>query len=145
MKRSWIAIAVVVATLTLGMLYVFRPNQQVTYTNTSTKEPERGSGQPSFIDDKNKLSDLLLPEQYLATRDEMISYATATYGKGIKSITIVGDPTVDTDGSVLVKVQIVDKNKQFTVKIVREAYDTLVFTVPAANYSKNLNIYKVDD
>ncbi len=138
-KRKKLVIAIIIGFLAIVVLMVI-----FGLSDNGKPRPTESEGPGTVvIDNTLELSNLLLKSQYGAINEELVSYIQSHVDKKIEHATIKGNPVVNHDGSISFKVETENPNKVFTVLIDRSGpQNQIIFTVPEANYSKTLKVYK---
>jgi hypothetical protein len=145
-KTGLLVLAALFVGLCLAIGFVLtRPPKHTVYTETSPKEAERGGPRPIALLEGEKLGKLLLNEQYIAAKDALLNYAYSTYGKSTTTLSIVGEPVIQPDGTITAVINVDGTDKQFTIQLVRRSFDVMVFSVPANHYSKTISVFSVED
>lgn len=133
-----IGVIVVLGLFGLGLLANRKqPAQHSAPTETSQTELTSAV----IIDNTDKLSSILLPEQYAATQDTLSSYIHTHIDKNIDHATITTTPKVADDGTVSFKIKTDNPTREFTVQIGRKKFDSITVTVPETSYSQVVKVY----
>jgi len=131
---------VVFILLIIGAAYLIQNNSNKT-TQTYPQEAERGGPKTVVITNTGKLATILLAEQFSATKNQLISYIQTQISPNITSAQVVGDPTIEGDGSIDITVSTNSPAKQFVLHIDRSQVDTLTFTVVGTAYQQVVQVY----
>lgn len=140
-KRIFLVIGfLAILVITIVLLFATGPKP---YDPRAPKEPEKGGQASVVIDNTERLSDLLLYNQFIAVKDTLSSYILSeTKGEASFAEILLGSTTLSDDGSIRFKVKAEGLDKELDIVVGRPSTAELTFTVPEKNYS--ITIYPYD-
>lgn len=160
-------IAIIMVVLISIATYIYFSTQKQTYTETTTKQAETAGGEAVQLNNISLVSSILLPSQTQAFRNGINSFSLEYLDPNITEVSILDNPTIQSDGSVLVNLRAtapagksysfnrVDPQSSittnptkgtskpsytFSVSINRNNYKTITITVPEYNYTNVIDL-----
>lgn len=96
------------------------------------------------IDNTNSLEEILLARQFSIVRQELSIFIRTIIDKNIDYAIITEKPAIDNDGNVTFQVKTSRPDMTFSVKLVRQGFNSIDFIVASKNYQKTLQPYPGD-
>lgn len=123
----------------LIFIYLSRPEP---FNPAARLESEKGGPASVSIDNTERLSEILLYNQFVSVKDALASYILSeTKGEASTAEILIGTTVLKDDGAVQFKVKADGMNKEFEVVIQRVNVSELTFMVPEKNYRITLYPY----
>jgi hypothetical protein len=103
--------------------------------------PELSGPGTVIIDNTDRLSEILLPEQYQALSNALAVYIQVNVDPKIVHATIVGQPSVAANASVSFTLKTDKPSVSLDVSVDRSNFDKLIMTIPAKSYSQVIPVF----
>jgi len=116
----------------------------ITHSNSPkhlSDAPEASGPGTVIIDNTDKLSDILLPEQYQALSNALAAYIQTKVNFKIDHATVIGQPNVANNGNVNFTIKTDRPVTTFEVSVDRSNFDSLIMTIPANSYSQVIPVF----
>lgn len=139
-KRRLIILAVAfIILLLMGVLVFRRPSTNHTKPTETSEVDIAGT---VIIDNTDRLSKILLSEQYAAVYEALATYIRDNINKSIEHATIISQPLVARDGSV--SFTLITDKPETTFKVILDRSSkvgNITIRIPSHNYKKTLNVF----
>ena len=142
MKKNILIISGIIVFIAFCFLVIISLGQKkVTYTETSPKEPERGSSASTLIviNNMGKLSDILLASQFTASQTVLNDYVNSLSSKPTNAT--LKEVSVRNDGILLCNIALDNPIRTLKVEINRSIFDKITVTIPTEKFTKTVVVY----
>lgn len=132
-----------IALISFSAWIIFKNPNTRPYDERATREPEAGGPSLVILQNSETLSKVLLPAQFIATRNMVNDFVKQAYGEPSKVVTIIGEARLNEKGVVAFDAQVNnDQTKTFTATIDKwSSYNKLIFSVPEKNFTRTVIVY----
>ncbi len=141
-KRKIIIYAGAVAFIVLtawAILLVSGGHKKQNPPNTTISTSETG---PVSLKNTENLSNILLQKQFNTLLYVLSDFIQKKVDASASSASIIGSPTINTDGSITFRVLLnTSKRQSFAVNVDRSVFDHLTVSVPDYQYTKSISVY----
>ena len=128
---------VVVAIILAALVFTLKSPDKQTLPVTEVDGPGT-----VIIDNTDRLSGVLLAEQYTVVHEELVKYIETKIDENIEHAFIVDGLKINNDGIIEFTVRTKAPEKTFTVKLDRIKYfNKVIFSISADHYKKTLPVY----